>query len=201
MRPGKLPELPAAVLILRDGPVSLAKLAHRFCARSGVMDVPGLTAVMYEPGTETSVTAVAALLPHAGGYRPVLLLEAGVAVAADAGGGERVDAVTNWLLQHGLHLVADAGDQVQAAPGWVVHLSGGTGLRVSGPGGELYDGDLQADPAWQRAVTTQGRCLLLVGTGLGLDQAPHSLQETLDRVDAVARQGRLVGAVVTVEIR
>ncbi|MBG0831720.1 hypothetical protein HS041_28760 [Planomonospora sp. ID67723] len=56
----------------------------------------------------------------------ILLLEAGVTVTTDAGGGERVDAVTTWL-QYGLHLVA-AGDQVQTAPGWGrLHLTGGTG--------------------------------------------------------------------------
>ncbi|MDP4511807.1 hypothetical protein [Nonomuraea turcica] len=201
MRPGKLPDTPAAVLILRDGPVRLAKLAHRFCARSGLIDVPGLTAVMYDPARAVSVDGVAAFLPYQAGHRPALLLEVRATVSTDVGQGERVDRVAGWLLEHGLHLVAAADGEVEAAPGWAVHLRGGSGLRVSGPIGELYDGDLQADLAWQDAVTTQGSCLLLVGTGLGLDQAPHGLQEALDRVDAVARQGRLTGALVTVEIR
>ncbi|WP_336215983.1 hypothetical protein [Nonomuraea sp. LPB2021202275-12-8] len=76
MQPGKLPDVPAAVLILRDGPVDIAKLVHRFCARSGVMDVPGLTAVMYDPARAISVDAVAAFLPYQAGHRPALLLAA-----------------------------------------------------------------------------------------------------------------------------
>ncbi|MGR6924261.1 hypothetical protein ACU635_59210 [[Actinomadura] parvosata] len=156
---------------------------------------------MDDPARAVSVDAVAAFLPYRAGHRPALLLEVRTTVSMDAGQGERVDRAAGWLLEHGLHLVATAGDQVQAAPGWAVHLHGDSGLRVTGPIGAFYDGDLQADPAWRRAVTTQGRCLLLVGTGLSLDQVPDSLQEALDRVDAVAGQGRLAGALVAVQSR
>jgi hypothetical protein len=34
----------------------------------------------------------------------------------------------------------------EAARGWTVDLHGPTGLRVIGPGGALYDGDLQVAP-------------------------------------------------------
>ncbi|MEU4229583.1 hypothetical protein AB0F17_35245 [Nonomuraea sp. NPDC026600] len=201
MRPGKLPELPTAVLIIRDGPVALAKLTHQSCARSGLMDAPGLTAVMSDPARAVSVDAVAAFLPYQAGHRPALLLEARATVSTDAGRGERVDRVAGWLLEHGLHLVAATGGEVEAAPRWAVHLrGGGTGLRVIGPIGELYDGDLQADPAWQREATTQGRRLLLAGGDLGLDQAPQSMEEVIARVDAVAGLGRLTGGLVAVEI-
>lgn len=54
-----------------------------------------------------------------------------------------------------------------------------------GPIGDLYDGDLQTDPAWQRAATTQGRCLLLVGSSLDLSQAPQDLQEAITRVNPI----------------
>ncbi|SEH02968.1 hypothetical protein SAMN05444920_13180 [Nonomuraea solani] len=201
MRPGKLPDTPAAVLALRDGPVTVAKLAHRFCSESLVMDVPGLTSVMYDPARAVSVDAEAAFLPYQAGHRPALLLEVRATVSMDAGQDERVDRAAGWLLEHGLHLMAAAGEQVRAALGWAVQLIGGGGLRVTGPGGEFYGGNLQADPAWRRAVTTHGRCLLLVGAGLSLNRAPHSLQDALDRVDAVVRQGRLAGAMVTVESR
>jgi hypothetical protein len=49
LQPGKLPETPASVIILRDGPVDIAKLTHRFCAQSGLIEAPGLTAVMFDP--------------------------------------------------------------------------------------------------------------------------------------------------------
>ncbi|MGS2647938.1 hypothetical protein [Streptosporangium sp. G12] len=49
----------------------------------------------------------------------------------------------------------------EAAPGWTVDLHGPAGLRMIGPGGALYDGDLQTDPAWRQATTGAGVCLLL----------------------------------------
>jgi hypothetical protein len=60
-------------------------------------------------------------------------VEVSVALAADAGHGERIDAVTAWLLEHGLHWVAtvdaavDAGPE--AAPGWTVDLHGPPACR------------------------------------------------------------------------
>ncbi|MFI7708689.1 hypothetical protein [Nonomuraea sp. NPDC049480] len=56
-----------------------------------------------------------------------------MALAADAGHGERIDAVTAWPLEHGLHWVArvdaavDAGPE--AAPGWTVDLHGPPACR------------------------------------------------------------------------
>jgi hypothetical protein len=40
-----------------------------------------------------------------------------------------VDAVTAWLLEHGLHLVAAVAAAPEAAPGWTVGLHGPPGIR------------------------------------------------------------------------
>ncbi|MEV4222293.1 hypothetical protein [Nonomuraea sp. NPDC049725] len=203
MRPGKLPDPPAVVIILRDGPVSVARLAHRFCSESLVVDMPDQNAMMYDPARAAGVDAGATFLPYQAGHRPALLLEVRATGGMDAGQEERDDRAVGWLLEQGLHLVATAGGEVVTAPGWTVHLRGSTGLRVTGPMGRLYDGELQVASAWRREVTAQGRCLLLVGVGMGLDQvdqAPHSMQGAIGRVDAVAQQGRLAGGLAAIDI-
>ncbi|NUW47003.1 hypothetical protein [Nonomuraea rhodomycinica] len=191
-QPGRLP---AAAVVLRDGDAMLLRLAHRECARSGVVEVPGLAAAL--TAAEPEARAVAALVPVGGEVEPVLLVEISVNVSTPAG-GERVDAVVSWALQHGLHLVAALDTALDVAAGWRVELPGASALRVDGPGGTLFDGTVTFAPKWRRAVIERGSCGVLLGVGLRLEQAPQGWADALDRIAAVGRAGRLAGGLVAV---
>ncbi|MER6947418.1 hypothetical protein ABT294_25630 [Nonomuraea sp. NPDC000554] len=68
---GRTPEQPAALVLLRDGLFTVAKLAHGACAPSAVFDVPGYQArVLAEAETSTSVVVAAWLFYSPGPARP-----------------------------------------------------------------------------------------------------------------------------------
>ncbi|RSM93781.1 hypothetical protein DMB42_52125 [Nonomuraea sp. WAC 01424] len=193
---GRVPQRPAAVVILRDGLFSLAKLAHSGCAPSSVYDVPGLQARVLAEAEATTSRVAAAWLPVQGGPVPALLFEPVTRAAVD-GDGERVDGLASWMLAHGLHLVAGAAVEPPPAPGWTAALDGAGGLIVTAPAELVYDGTLTADASWRAAVAARGSCVLIAGTGLALDSAPATAGEFVDRLAAVAAAGRLVGGVIT----
>ncbi|MFG6200021.1 hypothetical protein [Nonomuraea sp. JJY05] len=194
---GRVPEQPAAVVLLREGSFSMATLTHRACAPSAVFDIPGLQARIIAEEETTTSRVFSAWLPY-----PALLLEPVSRVSVGEGDqvhGDRVDGLASWLLGHGLHLVATPAVEPPAAPGWAAELDGLDGLRVLSPTAELiYDGTLGPDESWRAAVTDQGACVLLAGAGLDLHRAPATAEELYARLVAVAAAGRLVGGTVTV---
>jgi hypothetical protein len=100
-RAATLADGPAAVVVLRDGVRSVARVAHAACRSSQVVDLPlgGLRVTENAPAV-----AVASVLPHAHGARPVLVVELGAAVSLREG-GDRVDGIATGLMREGLHLV------------------------------------------------------------------------------------------------
>jgi hypothetical protein len=186
---------PATVVAFRDGILTVARIAHESCSSSQVVDVPEGTLRVAE---QAPAVAVAAVLPHSAGLRPVLVVEPGASVSI-LQDGERIDGVTAHLLGLGLHLVAALGHTPGEAPGWQVELTSAVTARALYPGGDaLYDGDLIMPPPWLRLVADRGGCLLLVASGLGLAEGLGEVAEGMRRLNSAARAGRLVGALVPV---
>lgn len=193
----------ASVVAITIGPlVTVARLAHRACTPSGVVELPvdelGLTPEQLAAlvaGEDSDASARALLLPHASGDRPCLLVEFVGGLATPASEGERVDLVVSGLLRRGLHLHTRLGHLPPAASGWTVRLGAGT-ARVGQPGGEaMYDGTLTITSPWLDAVTAYGgRCVLLTGT---VPARPDG--GTLDALRAAARNGTLVAGLVDVQ--
>jgi hypothetical protein len=196
-RPGRLPDDPAALVVLVDGPVQQARLAHRACSASAVVNAPGLAASI----GDRAVTAVAAVLPHANGPRPVITVETWDRVAHRAEFGDRVDAVLSALLGQGLHLVARLGRTPPASPGWRVLVSCDGTVQITGPdGAALYDGELVLPGAWLQLAAAVKSCLLLVGTGLQLRNGLGGVAAGMTMLNGAARDGRLIGGVVDVAV-
>ncbi|MFI7143721.1 single-stranded DNA-binding protein [Nonomuraea sp. NPDC050022] len=144
----------------------------------------------------TSPLAVSSAPTGAG---PGRLSDASVLNVSIPAGGERVDAVMSWGLQHGLHLVAALDNALDSAAGWRVELPSGSALRADGPGGTLFDGTVRLAPEWRRAVTERGARGVLLSVGLRLGEAPRGWADALDRIAAVGRADRLAGGMVAVE--
>lgn len=179
----------ASVVLLREGPVTVAGLAHPRCAPASVQQVSGLGESLAEPRPATALAGLA-------GDVPLLVVDLADTVAGGDPGGERVDKVAAYLLGLGLGLVADLRElsALEAAAGWRATL-GPDWLTVMQPEGtSLYDGELVLPDGWSAAAAVGG-CVLLVGSGLGAHAAPDRLGE---RLAAAAGAGRLVGAVVAV---
>ena len=192
----------ASVVAVTVGPlVTVARLAHRGCSPSGVVELPvdelGLTPEQLAAlvaGDVSDATARALLLPHAAGGRPCLLVELHGGLATPADEGERVDLVVSGLLRRGLHLHARLGHLPPAAPGWRVDLGTGT-ARIGQPdGGALYEGTLSLPSAWADGVAgLGGRCVLLTGTiRRGADTG------LVTALQSAARDGTLVAGLVDV---
>jgi hypothetical protein len=117
-RPGDLAAGPASVVLIRGEPFMVARVAHASCSPSRVVDVePGTL----RPAAEQSSTALAAVLPHASGARPVLAVEPNVH-ASIREGADRVDAIATGLMALGLHLVTSLGRSPGPAAGWRVDV-------------------------------------------------------------------------------
>lgn len=171
------PDEPASVVLVRFGDaVTVAKLAHRTCAASGIIDVPvdalGLTPGQLADlvaGGDSGATARCLLLPHVAGDRPALLvqLHGGLATPATEP-GDRVDLVVSGLLERGLHLHPRLGQLPAPAPGWTVTLGpdGPGTARVTEPSGDaMYDGTLTVSRPWLDSIgQLGGRVVLLAGT-------------------------------------
>lgn len=165
-----------SVVVIRFGAVGVARIAHRTCTTSHVIDAPvdelGLTPrqlAALVAGGDAGATATCLLLPHVAGDRPVLLVElhTGLATPADEP-GDRVDLAVSGLLGWGLHLYPRLGQLPPPAPGWSVQLGpdGPGTARVVMPDGDAhYDGSLPLNAPWLDAVDQLGgRAILLTGT-------------------------------------
>ncbi|MFC4909170.1 hypothetical protein [Actinomadura gamaensis] len=144
--------------------------------------MPGLVAALAEP--EQTAVAVAGLWPHASGLRPVLVVEQDFRAAHRAESGDRVDAVLARLL--GRIPGAGPGWQLQAQSGWAT---------VRTLDGSLYGGPLVLPHSRTLRAAELGGCVLLVGTELRLADGLGTVPEGMARLNAVAREGRLVGGV------
>jgi hypothetical protein len=203
-QPGELGAEPAAVVILvagvpgggPDGPqVAHVQVAHERCSPSQVITDPG---ILVPP--ETTMTATAAVIPHASGPRALLIAEPMVHLSSLTGSGEQVDPVIAGLLGSGLHLLATAGRRPPAAPDWSVQLPSPFGAVILEPSRELfYDGELVQPGLWREIVSTRGEVELLSGV-IGLDAVgPGNPGEGLRLLADTARRGRLVGGTVRVD--
>lgn len=179
----------AEVVLLREGLVTAARLAHPWCVPDGGREVSGLGESLAMPRPATAIAGLA-------GDVPLLVVDLADTVAGGDRGGERVDQVAAHLLGLGLGLVADLAGlpEVGAAAGWHAAL-GSDRLTLTQPDrAVLYDGELVLPDGWAAAAAVGG-CVLLVASGLGVSGAPERLGE---RLAAAAGAGRLVGAVVPV---
>ncbi|GAB3278354.1 hypothetical protein GCM10027589_04430 [Actinocorallia lasiicapitis] len=186
---------PAAVVIQRSGPLTLARLAHRTCRASAVeVLAPGALRAR----DDVAAVVVAGLWPGVSGHRPVLVIDIphGLSISAP---GDRVDAVVYFFLRLGLHLATSAGrTPPRAAAGWSVRLPSPVEAVVTAPDGSpVYDGDLVRSPMWDDLAASFGGAVLLIGSNLDLaSTGPHD--PGITRVNAAARAGLLVGGVVPV---
>lgn len=181
---------PAVVIARAAGAgITWARISHARCSASRVQELP---AVLPD---ETAITAVAAVIPHATGPRPVILAEPDHTIATAPGDGERADLVAAFLLGRGLHLLGRAGHRPPPAPGWSVTFPSPAAAMITGPGTLLYDGELIRPWLWQQAAAALGTVELLAGvTGLA-DLGPDDSVAAL--LAAAARAGRLTGGTIT----
>jgi len=183
---------PAAVIVRAAGPgITWARISHARCSPSRVQEIPAEL-----PG-ETAMTVIAGVIPHAAGWRPVILAEPDLSAATGTAGGERTDLLLAWLLGNGLHLLAAAGRRAPAAPGWALHFPSPAEAVICGPGGAvLYEGEMIRPPLWQQAAAAAGAAELLAGvTGLAA-LGPHDTAAGL--LAAAARAGRLAGGTIAI---
>ncbi|KAB2376981.1 hypothetical protein [Actinomadura montaniterrae] len=181
----------AEVVLLREGLVTAARLAHPWCVPDApVRQVAGLREALAESRPATATAGLA-------GDVPLLVVDLADTVAGGDPGGERVDKVAAHLLGLGLDLVADLARlaELGAATGWRAAL-GPDWLTLTQPDRtRLYDGELVLPDGWAAAAAVVGGCVLLVASGLGSHTALDRIGE---RLAAAARAGRLVGGVVPV---
>jgi hypothetical protein len=101
-------------------------------------------------------------------------------------------------LREGLHLVTGF-DVPGEAPEWTVQVHGMNRVVVATRDGlDLFDGELTLVDHWLEATAHLGCCLLFVGTGLRLTQPMNTIGEVIERMEEVAKAGRLVGGLVSV---
>jgi hypothetical protein len=192
-RPGKLPDTPAAVVVLRDATVIKAALAHRACFTSCVMELPGLAKALASPEVDAPVTALPMLMPNL----PVLVIST-TYTASVPDSPERTDFIVSWVLKRGLHLISGMSPDTAGAPDWMLTIRGGWGLVATPQGDAVYEGSLTLDPAWRELAAGLGECLLIVGTGLHLSGV--TADQAMDRISAAGRDGRLTGGMISVRI-
>jgi hypothetical protein len=161
-----------------DGPAPVPNLEGLMIWASPgmVTDVAGTGA-----GTIAALTCVPSMTLHTRDEHP---------------GAEAVDVIASTLLGHGFELLL-AFDRatlldLPVLPGWSAELAAdGHRLHVTEPGGTRYDGNLgSAVPTkWREALLRRGLLVLLVASGVDLDQPDRAAS-----VDAARRAGNVVGA-------
>jgi hypothetical protein len=195
-QPGQLGDEPATLVVRMSWPqVADARIAHGRCSPSRVI----WTGQDYQVPPEMTMTVVAAVVPHAAGYRALVVAEPPVSISTASAAGDRVDLLTAGLMERGLSLVTAAGQRPAAAAGWAVTLPSAAEALITGPGGELfYGGELVQPPPWQQLVAAAGAVELLAGA-IGLAAiGPGDLGAALRAIGDAARAGHLVGGTVAV---
>jgi len=200
---GDLAAGPAAVVV-RIGPapgegpdgaqVAHVRLAHRGCARSGVVDTPTTSLA---PPAEAGMTATAAVIPGAGGgLRALLIIEPSAQMSSVAGPGERGNPILDRMLTDGLHLLPRLADAPPHSPGWLLRLPTRWKAAVLGPDGETYyAGELEQPRVW-RQLTRRRRSAELLAGNIGLRFPITSAEECPALLDGAAHAGRLAGGTI-----
>lgn len=192
-RRGSTQDAPVSVVVLRDGRLTAAGLAHTACSPSRVREVaPGTLQVRQD----LEMTAQAIVIPGLDGNRPAIVCEV-PGVRARVVGGE--DLLMPGLRGLGLHPVSRIAATPPVLADWRVRLPDEVRAEISAPGvGGFYRGALFQPAQWHAVVRRDlGVVVLLVGVGLELeaDREPGTLLRVLHQA---ARRGELVGGTVPV---
>jgi hypothetical protein len=191
---GQLGAEPATLVVwLLQPQVAHARIAHARCSPSQVIDSGQVLAVP----PELEMTVMAAVVPHAAGFRALIMAEPPVSISDTSPVGDRTDLIVAHLLDRGLAMVTAAGRRPAPAPDWAVSLPSATEAVITGPGGELfYEGTLVQPAPWRQLVAALGTAELLVGV-IGL-AALGDASAGLRALGVAARAGLLVGGTVDV---
>jgi hypothetical protein len=148
--------------------------------------------------TESSMSATAAVLPHPGGRRALVITEPSVHMSSRTSSGDQVDPVIAGLLGRGLHLVAGVGERPPKAPGWLMTLPSPAQAVITEPSGDVfYTGTLDQPRIWRQLIRRRGQVELLTGVIGFRGAGAASPAESLAVLAAAAQRGRLVGGTVT----
>lgn len=156
----------ATVTMSLDGEMAVAEFAHRWCAPARANLAELVTVALADP---KGIAYVQALHPEAGA---VLIwerkLDVRVRGSADGEARPYMDAHRASGFHPMLH-----DEPVRALPEWRLELEGAD-LVLSREGEQVdrfADGGAEPPVGWFDALRTSGYCLLIVGSGLGLDRA------------------------------
>jgi hypothetical protein len=161
---------------------------HASCVRSQAIIDQGVDQRFLEDAG-TDVTVVCGLRPAT--PRAFVAWEtSGTDLYAQSAGGETLDVAVSSRLEQGFVLMTD--DPMQArlpnATGWRVRVRGDQ-IQIRDADGYLdVEATAPMSQEWQQAARSQGRCVLLTGTGLELASGG------VDGMQRAAVAGRLVGA-------
>jgi len=179
----------ATVTLSLDGKVAVAEFAHRWCAPAKANLAELVVAALADP---KGIAYVQALHPDAGA---VLIWERKLDVRVrDPGDGEAQPYVDAHRAS-GFHPMQD--EPVRAVPEVQLELDGAD-LVLSRDGEEVErfaEGGARPPIGWFDALRASGYCLLIVGSGLGLER-PHS-----EHIQRALRSGRAIMGLVEFDER
>lgn len=198
-KPGDASTEPAVLIAEQYDLAVRATLAHARCTDSRVVTIsaaapPGVT----DTAAGADMAAIAGVMPHAAGHRPILVLEPRSEIfTLDA--SDRVDLMTADLLGRGWTLMRTPGQIPAHAPGWSIRLPAPGTLRLTGPGGDaMYDGECPWPPEWHALAAAAGACTVLAGSvGLYSHPGEVTIGQMARMLRLAARAGELAGALVT----
>ena len=137
------------------------------------------------------------------GAEPVVILlprVRGVHIEPSSGALVSADAWTTAVTEHGARPMRDLEFAADPAPDWLITLSadmttaGTTTARITGPAGlgEIYTGELVADPDWRRQVADRHEASLVLITGTAERMTPQAALEMMEAERAVWVRATLV---------
>lgn len=162
---------PASVLVARDGAAIRIGLGHPRCVSSQVIDEPGLTDRLLERLTDAY--AFFGLLPAR--QLPFLLFES----AAQLLTPHQAKFITGGYVAKGFSMLEGPLETFDPAnaPGWVMALDPDEHLRVRTEASEAsaYETAIGSAPSdWLLLAQARGACMVVTGSGLGLDRERFS---------------------------
>ena len=188
------------VVILRDGTMTAARLAHPECARSGVYAFPGLRAIQAELLTDglditTTVGRRAGRRPHA-----LVLIELMTHLSMVPPGTDITDVsdpLADYAATLGLEPISGRLDQitptstttsrlhVEADTLWLIHPDGQDIILDQTP--------TPSRPGRRLPQTDQATAIVITARGLGLTQQPTTITEAIATRPAWAAQVTITG--------
>ena len=133
-------------------------------------------------------------------YQPLLAFETrGLMTMVVPGTTETIDPRIATFLEGGFELLSGAEWRFPVLEDWHVAIDEGADefSVVDSHALAAYSVALsEVTPEWLEALTRLGRCVVITGTGLGLDGETF----VFDVVSHAAREGTVVGAVVPVKV-